>query len=135
MYPLEEIDSGATTLLAQSTPSAHTAQDVRGYFVRRTSGPQSTSGSTRVRTGPGEVPCGTPACWSTLLVMRNKMKAVITSATNTRSTRPRRSRGERGAGGSVTPAATVAAIWLLMPELAAFVAAIRLLMPELMLSA
>jgi hypothetical protein len=32
----------------------------------------------------------------------------------------------------VTPAAIVAAIRLLMPELAVFVAAIRLLMPELM---
>jgi len=67
--------------------------------------------------------------------MANKMRAVMASATKTRSTRPRRSQGERGAGGSVTPAAIVAAIWLLMPELAVFVAAIRLLMPELMHSA
>jgi hypothetical protein len=35
----------------------------------------------------------------------------------------------------VTPAATVAAIRLLMPVLAVFVAATRLLMPELMHSA
>ena len=135
MYPLVETDSGATTRLAQSTPSAHTDNDVSGYRVRRTSGAQSTNGIRMARIGPGVVPCGTPACPSTLLVMRNKMKAVITSATKTRSTPLCRSRGERGAGGSVTPAAIVAAIWLLMPELAAFAAAIRLLMPELMHSA
>ena len=135
MYPLEEIDSGATTLLAQSTPSAHTAQDVSGYRVRRTSGAQSTNGTSRSRIGPGVTPCGTPAFPSTLLVMGNKIRAVTTSATKTRSTRPRRSRGERGAGGSVTPAAIVAAIRLLTLELAATVAAIWLLMPELMHSA
>ena len=131
MYVLTETDSGAMTWLAKSTPSAHTDQDVSGYRVRRTSGPQSASGSTRVRTGPGLVPCGTPACWSTLLVMPNRMSAVMTSATKTRSTRPRRCQGGRGVGGSVTPAATVAAIWLLMPELAPIVVAIRLLIPEL----
>ena len=131
MYALTESDSGTMTLLAQSTPSAHTDQDVSGYRVRRMSGPQSTNGSSRLRSGPGVVPCGTPACRSVLLVMRSKIKAVIRSATKTRSTRPRRCQGGRGVGGSVTPAATVAAIWLLMPELAPIVVAIRLLIPEL----
>ena len=131
MYALNDTDSGATTWLAQNTPSEHTDQDVSGYRVRRMSGAQSTNGRTRLRSGPGVVPCGTPAFLSSLLVMANKIRAVIRSATKTRSTRPRRSRGERGVGGSVTPAATVAAIWLLMPELAAIVSAIRLLTPEL----
>src|SRR5215472_6182671 len=113
--PLYSAADNETTLLTQNAASAHTDQDVSGYLVRRTSGAQSTNGSTRLRTGPGLVPYVMPAFRSTLLVVRKRMKAVITSATKTRSTPRRCSRGERGVGGSVTPAAIVAAIRLLMP--------------------
>ena len=83
---------------------------VSGYFVRRTSGAQSTTASRNSKPGL----CGLwwRVFWFTSMpqVTAQQMIAVSTSAANTRSRRPRRSRGERGVGGAVTPVVIVAVI-------------------------